>query len=348
MNSMNGLTKAGSVVLVSLFFLWLSSISGCSSPNDHYVKINGPTMGTRYHITARIPASLDLVELETSISQRLVEINQSMSTYLPDSEISLFNAMAVGAPMRMSKDFLTVLNVSQQVHVASDFAFNPLIGPLVDLWGFGPVLSVENFQKKPDDQTIQRMMAELDMKALQKNDSLLMKQKKLSLDFSAVAKGYAVDEIALLLTAAGIDDFMVEIGGEVKTQGLSPRRSAWRIGIEQPGSVRGKTAKALVLDNAAVATSGDYRNYLEIDGKRYSHTIDPTTGYPVDHHLSSVTVIADQVARADAWATAIMVLGEEKGFDIANHEGLAVYMIYRVGNDHAVKYTPAMQRYLSQ
>ncbi|NRB41159.1 MAG: FAD:protein FMN transferase [Pseudomonadales bacterium] len=313
-----------------------------------YQKIAGPTMGTSYHITAEFPADLDSTALKAAIDQRLVDINQSMSTYIADSEISQFNHLAVQQAMSVSTDFVKVLLISKQIYQESDGAFNPTIGPLVDLWGFGPALSVENFQKKPAVEHIQAKLSQLDFTALILDVNKIRKLKPLSLDFSAVAKGYAVDEIADLLIRFNVLNYMVEIGGEVMTAGLSPRGVSWRIGIEQPSNVRGKTFKALQLNNAAVATSGDYRNYMEIDGKRYSHTIDPVTGYPVDHKLSSVTVIAKTVAVADAWATAIMVLGQDKGYQLAKSLNLAIYMIYRDGDDFAVKYTAAMQPYLAE
>lgn len=336
--------KAGPVLLVSLFLLL-----GCDRKSSAvYVKIAGSTMGTSYHITAKLPESAAQTAVEMAIANRLIEINQSMSTYIAKSEISQFNDAGINQPVSVGKDFLQVLLISQQVYEQSQAAFNPTIGPLVDLWGFGPRLMVESFQKKPAELDIQTKLQELDFTALHILGSQVTKSKPMRLDFSAVAKGYAVDEIARLLSHAGVQHYMVEIGGEVKTQGLSPRNSVWRIGIEQPNNIRGKTFRALALKDAAVATSGDYRNFLEIDGKRYSHTIDPTTGYPVDHNLSSITVITDTVAAADAWATAIMVLGESKGYAIAETHNLAVYMIYRENGEYAVKYTQSMQPYLSK
>lgn len=342
MSAIDSMLKAGLVfILVPLFLL-----SACDKNGSDYQRISGATMGTQYHISAKLPAVLKQSDIELAISTRLLEINQSMSTYIDDSEISQLNRLATHTWLTVSDDFLQVLAISQNVYEKSAGAFNPTIGPLVNLWGFGPHLSVENFQAQPNAELIAEKLQTMDFTALAKKGSKLKKLKKLHLDFSAVAKGYAVDEIAKLLQKAGVKNFMVEIGGEVKTIGVNAQNKPWRIGIEAPAQVRGKTFKALLLTTAAVATSGDYRNYLEIDGKRYSHIIDPATGYPVNHQLSSVTVISESVATADAWATAIMVLGQVKGFELAQQQNLAVYMIVREGDKTWVKYTDSMTAYL--
>jgi thiamine biosynthesis lipoprotein len=341
-------TKASLVILGSLLFLCACSAKP-SNEKLSYEKISGSTMGTDYHITFAMPANTSVEAIQQAITERLLLINQSMSTYIPESEIGRFNRSAVGETLTVSQDFVSVLTLAQQVYKDSDGAFDPSIAPLVNLWGFGPQLSVENFKQQPAADKIAQMLAQINFLSLQqsgKQGELLSKTQAISLDFSAIAKGYAVDELALLLDAAGSSNYMVEIGGELKTRGVNPSAKAWRIAIQRPDNIRGESYSVLVLREASVATSGDYRNYFEIEGKRYSHTINPQTGYPVEHKLSSVTVIADNVALADAYATALMVLGEDAGFALAQGLQLAVYMIYHDGEGFAAKFTAPMQAYL--
>lgn len=334
--------KASLIIQVSLLFLW-----ACG--NREAVEVfTGPTMGTSYNIKAEFAKPVDHAAVQKAITDRLEVIEQSMSTYRPTSEISRFSQLPVGQSMTVSDDFLRVFDVSRQVYLLSGGAFNPSVAALVNLWGFGPKLTVEQFQHAPSDEAIQAARASMHFDKIQVNGNTLLKQDVVSLDFSAVAKGYAVDEIGKVLEGFSAHSYMVEIGGEVITRGESPRHTPWRIGIELPQMLRGSVMSALVLADAAVATSGDYRNYIEIDGKRYSHTIDPRTAFPIAHKLTSVTVLAKTVAEADAWATAMMVLGEDEGFALAQKLEMPAYYIYRSDNGFAVKHTAQMQQYLAE
>ncbi|CAA0091656.1 FAD:protein FMN transferase [BD1-7 clade bacterium] len=338
--SFKQLLKASLIIQVSLLFLL-----GCGSSNK-YVNISGATMGTTYHVTAELLKGASQVQIQAAIDRRLREINQSMSTYIDTSKISEFNRLPVGQSLPIDDDFVDVFQVSRKIYDMSNGAFNPSVGALVDLWGFGPEYRMQDTAKIPSDADIAKARAEMGFADIMLDGNVLTKRTPVHLDFSAVAKGYAVDEIAEVLNQFGITNFMVEIGGEVSTRGNSPRGDYWRIAIEAPDKVREKYPTTLNLHEASIATSGDYRNYYEVDGQRYTHIIDPVSGRPVTHGLTSVTVIADDVAQADAWATALLVLGEDAGFQLAKDVGLAIYMIYHTDGGLDAKYTEAMKDYL--
>jgi thiamine biosynthesis lipoprotein len=186
----------------------------------------------------------------------------------------------------------------------------------------------------------------MNFSSIEQQGNRLTKTKAVQLDFSAVAKGYGVDALAKLLRDKAVSNYMVEVGGELATLGHNSRGHKWKIGIEKPEALAGVSISVLRLNKAHVATSGDYRNYFEIDGRRYSHTIDPRTAKPINHKLSSVTVVADSVAEADAWATALSVLGEVEGLALAKQLNLAALFIYKQGDDFSITVLPEMQQYL--
>lgn len=304
-------------------------------------------MGTTWHITfvAREggPGS---EEVQAGAEALLEAVNRSMSTYREDSEISRFNTAAPGTWVEVSADFIEVLSAALMVGNASDGAYDVTVGPLVDLWGFGPGRAIT---EPPAADSIRRLREQLgqDRLRMDAENRRIMKVGDLALDFSSIAKGYAVDRIADWMVQQGMDRFMVEIGGEMRLAGMSARGDPWRIAIEQPDSTGRSVARAISLTDAAVATSGDYRNFFEKDGRRYSHTIDPRTGYPVTHELVSVTVVHPSAMLADAWATALTVLGPEAGMSVARARGLAVYCITREGRDFRSSHTPAFEPYLA-
>ncbi len=323
--------------IASFLFLW-----GCSQPQD-YIKLQGPIFGTQFHITYKDPStgvSKDVIY--SDIQTRLHQLDLIFSTYKSSSEISRFNKLTVAnrvtsaeyPSLVVSPEFIEVLELARAIYADSNQAFNPAIGPLVELWGFGSKLSLDNFESTPDRAEITKGLTFIDFQAV-KNDGLrVYKNHQVSIDFSAIAKGYAVDQIVLLLKSFNIEHFMVEIGGELVTSGVNNNGTNWKIGIEKPDALAGITADVLSLQSSALATSGDYRNYFDIDGVRYSHTIDPRTGYPVTHNLASVTVLADTSAQADAWATAFMVLGAEEGVKLAKQKGLSCLFIIREGKTY--------------
>ncbi|MEH6588163.1 MAG: FAD:protein FMN transferase [Halioglobus sp.] len=304
-------------------------------------------MGTTWHITLTVPAGLEVKDqqLLAGIDTTLEAVNTSMSTYREDSEISRFNASPVGQDFQVSPGFYQVLSAAMVVGLQSSGAYDVTVGPLVNLWGFGPSGLVE---APPSAKAIAEHMKRVgqDHLILDGENYLLRKSADVYLDFSSIAKGYAVDAVARWLIAEGVRDYLVEIGGEMRVSGLSPRGDAWRIAIEQPDIGQFDIARAMSLDNAAVATSGDYRNYFEADGIRYSHSIDPRTGYPVAHELVSVTVVHPSAMMADAWATALTVLGAEDAWSVAQAQGLAVYLMQRDGEGFRSRYTQPFAPYL--
>ncbi|MCK5902283.1 MAG: FAD:protein FMN transferase [Cocleimonas sp.] len=290
-------------------------------------------MGTQYHISIPFQADYPIKQqqqqtLQTAIDARLIAINQDMSTYQKHSTISQFNQSRQSHWFPVSKAFLFVIQQAQRISDRSNGAFDITIMPLVNLWGFGTTTPPQF----PQSNQIEQLRQQIGYQALktQSQPPAIKKIKpQLMLDLSAIAKGYAVDEIAKLLEQQGFDHFLVEIGGEIRTKGHNKQRKPWRIAIEKPTSLGRFVQQGVLLHNIAIATSGDYRNYYEKQGVRYSHTLDPKTGRPITHQLASVTVLNDSAMIADAEATTIMVMGEKKGKIYAQQKGLTVYMIFR-------------------
>ncbi len=339
--------KKATVITLSLFFML-----ACSEQRADHFKLAGATMGTTYHITVlkEETATVSEEELQQAIDQQLQLINQQMSTYLPDSELSkINNKPSLGEAIAVSPNLMDVLLLSHEVSWLTSGAFDITVGPLVNLWGFGPSFDVNQQQTTPDPNDIKLLIDTIGFRHIDFDlgESSITKHKAIVMDLSGVAKGYAVDKISELLDYAGFKNYMVEIGGELRLSGHSPRGIPWQIAIEQPeANSLGQVFQAVSLSGAGLATSGDYRNYFEKDGKRYSHTIDPRTGYPIDHALASVTVVAETSAYADALATAINVLGPEKGMELANSQDIAVFMIVKTEQGFTTKYSQAFEPYI--
>ncbi|MEP5765578.1 MAG: FAD:protein FMN transferase [Halieaceae bacterium] len=313
----------------------------CAEPPPEPFQLAGATMGTRYHIAwLPQPGSPTAEQVHLAVEARLESINASMSTYRDDSEISRFNASPVGEWFELSAEFAQVFAMARSVGEASGGAYDVSVGPLVDLWGFGPAMG----DTVPSAEAIAAAMEIVGESQLEFDDQALALRKPVAmeLDFSSIAKGYAVDVLAEWLLSRGVADFLVEVGGEIRVAGERPSGGPWRIAVEKPDHAGREMVAAVMLSDAAVATSGDYRNFFEVDGVRYSHTIDPRTGAPVRHELVSVTVIEASAAMADAWATALTVLGTEKAMTVAIEQGLAVYLISRSGDELVKSYSPAM------
>ncbi len=331
-----------------LLSLWavLALLVACG-PQASVSRLQGATMGTTWHATlvSQVGAKLDEAALTAGIELQLEAVNASMSTYRQDSTISRFNQSPPGEWFALDEDFVKVLAAALAIGEQSRGAYDVTVGPLVNLWGFGPQGPAEG---APPAAEIAAMVAQVGQDKLDFDPAgkRLRKRGELYLDFSSIAKGYAVDRIADWLEEQGVHDYLVEVGGELRVAGKSPRGDDWRVAIEQPDSQRFAVAGTVSPRNAAVATSGDYRNYFELDGKRYSHSIDPRTGYPVTHELVSVTVVHASTALADGWATALTVLGPSDAWSVALEQGLAVYLIQRSGDSFESRYTPAFAAYL--
>lgn len=327
--------KTGSALLASfLFLLAIIFLGGCESGNKLQVqKLSGMTMGTTYHITVvGLPNSVSGNDLKNSVDERLVLINQQMSTYIDDSELSLLNNNGSPDAVVVSAALFEVLSLSDSISRLSDGAFDVTIGPLIDLWGFGPVKQKNRLPT--DEEILQAKQATgFDGITLDPQTVTVQRNKPLRIDLSAVAKGYGVDAVAQLLNTLGYDNYLVEIGGEIRLKGHNAAGDHWRIGIEKPMVGMMQTSRqAVAMTDVAVATSGDYRNYFEVNGVRYSHTIDPRTAWPITHNLVSVTVLAETAAQADALATAFNVMGLETALPLANVEGIAAFFIIQEGD----------------
>ncbi len=298
--------------------------------------ISGQTMGTTY--TIRIPAELveegpSTEQLQADVDELLSEINRRMSTYDRESELSRFNDSSSTDWFPVSEMTVTVTRRALEIAELSGGAFDPTVAPLIRLWHFDRDRGEPSVP--PDDQ-IRDAFALVGYQQIEIRDdppALRKSQAGVELNLSAIAKGYGVDAIAELLDGREITAYMVELGGEVRTRGTKSDGTAWRIGIEQPlYNVIGRELEAaLELSDASLATSGDYRNSFLSGNQRYSHTIDPQTGRPVTHSLTSVTVVADDCMTADALATALMVLGPEKGSRFAEEHNIASWMLVRDG-----------------
>ncbi|HMV71655.1 MAG TPA: FAD:protein FMN transferase [Pseudomonadales bacterium] len=310
-------------------------------------RFEGPVMGTIFHVTVVAPpAPLDRKAAADGVAAALGEVDRQMSTYRADSELSRFNRAPPGEWVPVSAATAEVVAKALEVHALSDGAFDVTVGPLVDLWGFGAGSSGE--PRVPGDEELAAAARNVGSKELgvRLDEPALIKYAERRIDLSAIAKGYGVDRAALWLQAQGVTDYMVEVGGEVRTAGHNPQGHAWRIGIETPALQRGAPIAAVALRNESVATSGDYRNYFEIDGKRYSHTIDPVTARPITHGLASVTVIANDCMSADAFATAIDVLGPDKGLALAERQHLPVYLVVRSNGGFEARHSTAFEAYI--
>lgn len=337
-------SEARPVLLASLCFFVLVACS--KTPDQRVLRLEGRTMGTTYHITAVADPSVTIAEpaLQMEIDKDLENFNQVMSTYISDSELSMLNQEPVGTAMVVSQKLFDILTLSRKISVFTEGAFDITVGPLVNLWGFGPD---EMEEKAPDAAKIASALATVGYEHVQLDAAhrQVTRLADVYVDLSAIAKGYGADEVAELLHSHGIENYMVEVGGELVLAGNNPAGKPWRIGIEQPTLAKTGVSQAIAIGKGGIATSGDYRNYFEVNGQRFSHTIDPATGRPITHALASITIVAPTSGEADALATAINVMGPEKGYAFAVKHGLPAYFIIRHGDGFVSKSTPEFEQY---
>lgn len=295
--------------------------------------LTGSTMGTQYSIMIADHPGKAISEkgLKRGVDDLLAIINEQMSTYISDSEISRFNQSESLLPFPVSAEHFAVAQLAREISRETKGAFEPTVSPLVDLWGFGPkavptrIPTAEHLTEAKKHVGIEYLRLD------NTGDKYTFSKLKpwVQLDFSAIAKGYAVDLISSYLVKAGHRNHMVEIGGEIRVSGEKSPNQLWTIGIEKPEGESRTSLRKLTITNNSIATSGSYRNYFEEGGKRYSHTIDPRTGMPIDHNMISVTVIAASCGVADAYATAFMVMGPRATIEFANKKNLAVYALIK-------------------
>ncbi len=305
-------------------------------------------MGTVYHIRAVTgpKGPQRLIDMQAKVDELLMEVNRQMSTYDPESELSRFNKAPAGEWFPVSSELIEVVQAARQISDATDGAFDVTVGPAVNLWRFGPDRKRKAFPTDAEiEQTgklvgYQQIEIQIDPPALRK------KQDDVYVDLSAIAKGYGVDAVFELIHDSGFTDFMVEIGGEVRAAGVKPNGEPWLIGIETPTPDVRQYDLVVGLADKALATSGDYRNFFEHDGKRYSHTIDPKTGRPVTHDLASASVLFENCMMADGYATAFLVLGPVEGYNFAEEHDMAVFFQMRKEDGTVeTKATTAWQQY---
>jgi thiamine biosynthesis lipoprotein len=284
-------------------------------------------MGTRYSVT--LASRADVAELQQKVDARLQEINALMSTYDEKSELSRFNQYQGKDWFAVSADTAYVVQFALEVSASTDGAFDPTVGPAVNLWGFGP----DGRRTEPPSQAeVAAARERIGYRNLEVRDNppaLRKKRVDLYLDLSAVAKGYAVDEVAKLLARADCRDNLVVIGGEIRASGKKPDGSRWRIGIEEPDSNGQALERKVQIVDKAIGTSGDWQNSFNKNGRRYSHVIDPQTASPVSHQVAGVTVIADHAIETDAWATALLVMGDERGMAWCEQNKVAAIFFVR-------------------
>ncbi len=327
------------VCLVALLML-----AACEG-NPGQVELVGSTMGTQFSV--KLPSGIgehDALRLQKDIEAVLEDAESQMSTFQWDSVISQFNSSESVEWFEVLDAFCAKVQQSLELSKLTNGAFDITVGPLVNLWGFGPG---EIVSEPPSDAAIAALIDATGYRHLQADCSKPAIRKgipQLEIDMSAIGKGYAADHVALLLDELGFDSYLVEVGGELRLRGLNLSGKKWAVGVEAPLAQVRRPHTIIHLTDTAMATSGDYRNFFEAGGQRYSHTIDTRTGRPVTHSLASVTVVAEQGYRADALATALLVMGPEEGMAFAIREGIAVLMLLRTEEGIVERQTPAFEQ----
>lgn len=333
-------TSLNNKFLKALAMLGLLLFCSCDKKVS-LIHLSGRTMGTQYNVKYFTKTKLeDKVKTQQLVDELLKKVNKEMSTYLKDSEISYFNQTDRLGWLKISSDFFKVTSYALQLAHESEGAFDPTIGPLVNLWGFGP----GGIKKVPTAEEIDEALKRVGYDKINLNKERSEIKKKVPgvyLDLSALAKGFGVDKVGEFLENNGIENYMVEIGGEVRTKGRKEDNSSWKIAIEAPHPTSQGEAyqRVLNLDSLSLATSGNYRNFFMENGKKYSHTINVKTGKPVAHSLASVSVAdSKSCMKADALATALMAMGQEKGFEYAEKNDIAAYFVYREDGQEEQKF----------
>jgi thiamine biosynthesis lipoprotein len=335
------------LLLLGFSLLWVSCRNTNPDRSKQIAEFRGRTMGTTFVVKAVLSGPICPDPVKQRIEETLKRINSLMSTYQTDSELSGFNRAKAGSWFPVEPETMRVFEVALGVGSQSGGALDITVGPLVNLWGFGPekrhvVLPTEG------EIAAAIAMTGLSKLKLQKDPPALLKEQDgLYCDLSAVAKGYGVDRVLENLMGMGIKSCMVEIGGEVRVVGLKPDGAPWRIGVAVPDGSN-QVFRAFDVTDMALATSGDYQNYYEVEGKRFSHTIDPSSGRPIVHKLASVTILLPACVEADAWATALDVLGPEKGMALADELNLPALFIVREADGFVERSSRAMKRFIKE
>lgn len=327
-------------------FASLLVLAGCEKPVEQ-IHLSGPTMGTTYNIKyIAAEGQPSPQDLQVEIDRLLEEVNDQMSTYRKDSELSRFNQSESLEAFEVSPQTATVVKEAIRLNGLTLGALDVTVGPLVNLWGFGPEARPEVV---PTDAELSERKAMTGIQHLTADGNMLKKDiPNLYVDLSTIAKGWGVDVVADYIQSQGILNYMVEVGGEMRLKGLNREGVAWRIAIEKPSVEERSIQEIIEPGDMAVATSGDYRNYFERDGVRYSHIINPATGKPINHKVVSVTVLDASSMTADGLATGLMVLGEEQGMKIAEQNNIPVFMIVKTQDGFKEMASTAYKPFLNQ
>jgi len=303
------------------------ALAACN-PRAQVMEFLGLSMGTSYKVVAiDRDRSLERHPIEAAISSALTDVNASMSNWDSASEISRFNAQSGDSAVNFSPDLAEVMSAAADVNAISAGRFDTTIGPLIELWGFGA-----NGEKSvPTDALLQQAMARSGHENTLQigSGSAQKKRPDAQVYLAGIGKGFGADKVGRALESFGITDYLVEIGGDLYASGRNPDGLPWQIGIETPNPTNRGILNVVGVSNMGMASSGDYRNYFEVNGQRFSHLIDPTTGRPVDHTTASATVLAENAMLADAWSTAMLILGREQGMAFADQQGIAVQFVER-------------------
>jgi thiamine biosynthesis lipoprotein len=323
----------------------LALLAGCATVPS-LATLDGRSMGTTWQVTLAVPAGGSQDALRAGIQGELDRVVAQMSHWEPDSDLGRFNRAAAGTWLELPPEFFAVLQHALAVAADTGGAFDPTVGPLVDLWGFGPGGAASAV---PGEAAIEAVRARVGWQRLQLDAEhrRVLQPGGVALDLSGVAKGFATDQVARHLDAAGVGAYLVDVGGELRARGRRPDGTPWQVAIEKPGAAAGGVAsldqveRVIALDDRAIATSGDYRHYFAAGGELYSHHIDPRTGRPVPRRIASVTTVAADTMSADAAGTAIMALGPKEGLEWARRHGLAVLLILLEGDGFSEAMSPA-------
>ncbi|MEL6641162.1 MAG: FAD:protein FMN transferase [Pseudomonadota bacterium] len=318
------------------FMVMPLALAACKFPNQ-VIELVGLSMGTTYKVVAIDRTNtLDKATVQEAVAVALTDVNKSMSNWDESSEISVLNASGQGEPLSLSVELADVLRAADHVHAASEGRFDTTVGPLIELWGFGAPGS----QAMPSDTAVAAALAKTGQSDSLMLDGTVAQKTRGDAQFylAGIGKGFGADHVGSALEALGVTDYLVEIGGDLYAAGLNPDGLPWQIGIETPNAHDRGVLGVVGLSGVGLASSGDYRNYFEVDGQRYSHLIDPSTGRPVTHQTASATVLAENAMLADAWSTAMLILGREKGLEVAANHNIAVQFVERDSGTAALQF----------
>ncbi|MFS2097185.1 FAD:protein FMN transferase [Pseudomonas sp. Pseusp11] len=316
-------------------------LSGCGN-GDSLERFDGPTMGSRYSIQyVRHASTPGPKAVQAEVENILAEVDRQFSTYRSDSDIERFNNLPANHCQKMPTPILELIRVGEQLSSQSDGSYDLTVEPLLNLWGFGPQAREE---KVPSAEALAEVRQRVGHSHLRIDGDQLCKDAAVEVDFNSIAAGYAVDTIAARLEALGIHDYLAEATGELKAVGKKLDGSPWRIALEEPRDDQQVAERVIAVDGYGVSTSGDYRNYFEQGGRRYSHTFDARTGTPVLHTLASVTVIHPSALMADGLSTLLLILGPERGWDYAQTHDIAAFFVIRADTGFVTRTNPAFER----